>query len=934
MKRALAAAGVFLVAVAVVSLAPRPPARAQFGAQPEDFLQFRIFTGLTDTEPKEWKGRLTISGGGMTVSLRGDRFSGEDRVWDDGRFAYTTKIGPLENQEANPGGQTDWNDPRIRRLIPQAIIVKARGTNSTRFKFTSPAGEFEFAASAVPYHKPWFGLNGNVRVDRMPPEERISEEGTADDYPAVAVSPGGQIHSAWLSYADRGDYVVASDGRQHYRLTEKGDHHGPAIAIDNKGWVHVVWAQREDAEFHLYTAVMVGYRWSRAARLTTNGSSNLAPAISSDGGRIALAWQSLRKGHSAVMVRFWDGRNWSSEQQASGDGNAWSPSIAYEGGKPWVAWDSYASGAYQIYARPYAGLVAGPVERITTGGFFSVRPSVAISPSGTPVVAWEESGENWGKDFAFLIDRRGTTLYKNRRVRAAFRDGDGWKEIAHPVEESLPMSIRRFVQQPRVTFDAAGRLHLGFRCRTSTATARMDNWASGGRWESFVTRLDGERWQSAIPLPSSVGRNGMRVAIAASGEFLHAVWPTDNRIWPGNKYGDLDIQSARIPLGGAQSQLSGAARAVAPSAAPAIHPNESADTARIRDYRIQSSGKTYRILRGDLHRHTELSHDGVGDGSLEDLYRYTLDAAAMDYAHVADHQMGTDEEYNWWITQKSNDLYFLPERFVPLYGYERSVPYPNGHRNVIWAERGKPVLKISPGEQKGAINTGSVLYPYLQRTDGIATSHTSATPQGTDWRDNDPALEPIVEIYQGFESSYETAGAPRAWKEGDKAVHNGLRPAGYVWSAWAKGLKLGVQSSSDHVSTHTSYACVIVEEFTRKGLVDAMRKRHTYAATDSIVLDYRVETSTGEAIQGDIVESSTPPKLRVKILGTAPVKQVDIVRNNAYVYKLVGSDRELTVEYADQDPPAGESYYYVRVEQADGQLAWSSPVWVKYSGKK
>ena len=33
---------------------------------------------------------------------------------------------------------------------------------------------------------------------------------------------------------------------------------------------------------------------------------------------------------------------------------------------------------------------------------------------------------------------------------------------------------------------------------------------------------------------------------------------------------------------------------------------------------------------------------------------------------------------------------------------------------------------------------------------------------GTDWRDNDPAVEPIVEIYQGDRMSYEHEGAPRA----------------------------------------------------------------------------------------------------------------------------------------------------------------------------
>ena len=37
-----------------------------------------------------------------------------------------------------------------------------------------------------------------------------------------------------------------------------------------------------------------------------------------------------------------------------------------------------------------------------------------------------------------------------------------------------------------------------------------------------------------------------------------------------------------------------------------------------------------------------------------------------------------------------------------------------------------------------------------------------------------------------------------------------------------------------------------------------------------------------------------------------------------------------TLTYQFQDnPPAGENYYYVRVSQNNGQMAWSSPVWIK-----
>ena len=37
-------------------------------------------------------------------------------------------------------------------------------------------------------------------------------------------------------------------------------------------------------------------------------------------------------------------------------------------------------------------------------------------------------------------------------------------------------------------------------------------------------------------------------------------------------------------------------------------------------------------------------------------------------------------------------------------------------------------------------------------------------------------------------------------------------------------------------------------------------------------------------------------------------------------------------ETLDNDPGKGESYYYVRVMQLDRNLAWSSPIWVKYMG--
>jgi hypothetical protein len=36
--------------------------------------------------------------------------------------------------------------------------------------------------------------------------------------------------------------------------------------------------------------------------------------------------------------------------------------------------------------------------------------------------------------------------------------------------------------------------------------------------------------------------------------------------------------------------------------------------------------------------------------------------------------------------------------------------------------------------------------------------------------------------------------------------------------------------------------------------------------------------------------------------------------------------------WVDETPVAGETWYYLRVSQADGEIAWSSPVFVTYEG--
>ena len=261
-----------------------------------------------------------------------------------------------------------------------------------------------------------------------------------------------------------------------------------------------------------------------------------------------------------------------------------------------------------------------------------------------------------------------------------------------------------------------------------------------------------------------------------------------------------------------------------------------------------------------------------------------------------------------------------------------SVRYPSGHRNVMFARRGiRPLPRLGNKQPVlyGTAEEGSpdikLLYDYLKHFKGICASHTSGTGMGTDWRDNDPEVEPIVEIYQGHRRNYEHFGAPRSATKA--TAIGGYQPAGFVWNALGKGYRLGFQSSSDHVSTHMSYAIVLAEDTSRQAIIDAFKQRHCYAATDNILLLAR----SGNHLMGDAFETSERPKLTVEVRGTAPVAKLNIIRDNKYVYIAEPNEREVKLTFTDMDAQAGKtSYYYVRVDQDDGNLAWGSPMWITY----
>jgi hypothetical protein len=849
-------------------------------------------------------------------------------------------------------------------------------------QLTNTPDEEDYPAAAV-------GTNGEIWLAYLqfrhnPEHDRLRApltEPVKDFTPYSEPTGGDQVFVKHFADNKWGEPIAVS--------AAGGDLYRPAIGVDGKGKVWVFWSDHRDQKgsFELHARALENGTPQNETVVSKASGADVFPVAATDAqGRVWVAWQGWRDAKASIFAATEQGDGFSAPQTVSNStANEWNPAIAADSrGRVTVAWDSYRNGNYDIYARTATALGSWDQEiPVAATARYEAYPSIAYDPQGRLWVAYEEGPEGWGKDWGAHTSA-GVPLYWARAVRLVGLDASG-RRVAPGIDPGVVLpgisGIRSDVVEgtqadhtgwekpdptlwtrrepnahpfpagnprnslPRLQVDASGRIWLAFRTNAPQVWGPL-----GSSWTEYVTSFDGQQWTKPIFLFRSDNILDNRPALVSSGPgSLVVIESSDSRReaqrllkqgWDikqlmGYGYPDPfgnDLYANVISLAPAPGPVAG--RDLGPPPPPTVvgtAGSEAADVNAVRAYRVSSGSDNLRIVRGEFHRHSEISMDGALDGTLLDQWRYIIDAAGMDWVGCCDHDNGGGREYSWWTTQKLTDIFYTPGKFAPLFSYERSVQYPEGHRNVLFAERGVrplPRMPLSDENATGHAPDTQNFYAYLKQYHGVTASHTSATDMGTDWRDNDPTVEPIVEIYQGMRQNYEIPDGPRANTAKDSI--GGWRPKGFVNEALEKGYEFGFQASSDHISTHQSYANVLATSDTREALLDALHKRHIYASTDNIIADVR----SGSHIMGDVFLTDKAPEISVKLVGTSPFAKVVIVKDNQYVYTTQPGTKVVEFRWRDYAPEPGKrSYYYVRGEQRNGELVWASPFWITYTGK-
>ena len=327
---------------------------------------------------------------------------------------------------------------------------------------------------------------------------------------------------------------------------------------------------------------------------------------------------------------------------------------------------------------------------------------------------------------------------------------------------------------------------------------------------------------------------------------------------------------------------------------------------------------TYQIYFGQLHSHTTLSD---GQGSVEEAFEWARDKSDADFFAVTDHSNWFDNDLDWAKSEKwkklndTADAYNVDGTFVAIPGYEMTWSGSTGgwgHINTFnteWFE--------------SRSNSDMDLPAYYGKISQYSDSISQLNHPGTTFGD-----------FADFGYYTEAADAVVHLVE----VGNGegpIRGSGYFPSyeyytrALDKGWHVGPSNNQDNhkanwVTANEARSVVLAEELTRDGIYDGIRNLRTYATEDSnLEITYRVN----DEIMGTTLID--PESLDFEITVDDPdqeaIGKISIIADGGIVVE------EKTFEESNVDwtftLPAQYTYYYVRVDQADRDIAVTAPVW-------
>ncbi len=341
----------------------------------------------------------------------------------------------------------------------------------------------------------------------------------------------------------------------------------------------------------------------------------------------------------------------------------------------------------------------------------------------------------------------------------------------------------------------------------------------------------------------------------------------------------------------------------------------------------------YQLYFGQLHAHTNISD---GAGSVTEAFQHASQVDNLDFLAVTDHSNSFDNESDSrvdlgadltnvsdeWKQGHEAAAAVTGKDFVGLYGFEMTWSDGFGHINTFNTPGFESRSNSEFGNKSGATEGYQNYYDKLVE---VGSSLSQFNHPGTTFGDfqdfafYDPQVDQritLIEVGNG-EGAIGSSGYFPSYE--------------YYTRALDKGWHVAPTNNQDNHKgnwgdSNTARSVVLASDLTEEGIYDAIRNYRVYATEDNdLSIRYALN---GNAMGSILSKQENGVTLTAQIsdpTDTADMK-VEVIVNGGLVIgtqTLSGGSGTVTFHFDSNE----YSYYYLRITQADQNIAVTAPVW-------
>lgn len=380
------------------------------------------------------------------------------------------------------------------------------------------------------------------------------------------------------------------------------------------------------------------------------------------------------------------------------------------------------------------------------------------------------------------------------------------------------------------------------------------------------------------------------------------------------------------------------------------HTDEIFQSSPIKCFADSNKSVFWGILHGESERIDSTEN-------IESCLRHFRDDKGINYfaSSPFENQEETTNEM-WKLISQNIAEFDENDRFTTFLGIQwHGTPEEEGVRHILFSKETKQPLR----KKDTKYSTLKKIYKSFSPKE-ILSIPTFTMGKGFEYnfKNYDPDYERVVEIYNAWGSSectkkegnlrpIATSGKIGIQENAEgsiqKALLNNCR-FGFV----AGGLDdRGIYApfyDSDQVQYSPGITAIIASEHSRSSLTEALYNRSCYATTGERII---VGLYIAGMAMGSEISTAQKHGLLINrhisgfVAGTTKLKSVEIIRNGKvlktfhpdsysldFTYDDMSALEKVAIPSKNKKPPF--VYYYIRVVQEDGHMAWSSPIWVDY----